>query len=287
MSAPGLPTAWQGDGLFMPAWDGNSGLGVKVVTVHGANPAQGLPAVQGTYLLIDAVSGTARALLEASALTALRTGAAGGLATDVLARADAHVVALFGAGRQARTQLLAAAAVRTLTQVRLVNRSRERALAFIAEMQPFLACPITLAASADEALVGADIVIAATSAHTPVVHGHAVSSGAHITGVGSYTATMQEVDGELVRRARVVVDQRAAALAEAGDLIIPLRAGQITASHCEIELGQVLLGVAPGRQSDEEITFFKSVGLAAQDIVTATAIVQRAEERGMGLNIAL
>jgi alanine dehydrogenase len=275
-----------GDALFMPAYDGARFLGLKSVTVHPANLARhGLPGVRGLYLFLDATRGDPLALMEAGSLTALRTGAAGGLAARVLARPDARVVALFGAGGQARAQLEAVCAVRDVAEVRLYSRDPQHAAAFVAEMAERVAAPVRRVAAPADAVRGADIVIAATSSPRPVFAGSDLAAGTHVTGVGSYTAAMQEVDAETVARARVFVDSLAAALAEAGDLLAPLRAGIIDEGHIRAELGQVLLGQRPGRTSPDEITFFKSVGLAAQDIYTADAIYRRACERGLGVDV--
>jgi len=279
-----------GDALFMPAYDGGAYLGLKEVTVQRGNPERyGLPSVRALYLFLDAQRGEPLALMEAGALTEVRTGAAGGLAADVLARVGASTVALFGAGRQARTQLQALQAVRPIRAVRLFSRDRARAEAFVAEMGMALGPEVEVrrVETPQEAVRGAEVIITATSATTPVFDGDDLEAGAHVTGVGSYTAAMREVDGRTVRRALVVVDALDAALAEAGDLLGPLREGLITQDHFSTELGQVLLGRRPGRTSDEQITFFKSVGLAAQDVFAAAAIYRRAGELGIGTTVRL
>jgi ornithine cyclodeaminase len=222
--------------------------------------------------------------MDGTWLTALRTGAAGGLAADLLARKDASTVALFGAGVQARSQLEAVRCVRPVTDVRVVSRTAASADALVAELDGLSA---RRARSPEDALRGADIVIAATDSRTPVFDGTLVEPGTHVTAIGSFTPEMREVDTALVTRARVVVDQREAALAEAGDLIGPIRDGALDASAVSAELGEVVLGRAPGRRTDEEITLFKSVGNAVQDVAIAASVLAEAERRGLGSTVEL
>ncbi len=271
--------------LLMPAHlkeDGSTG--VKVATVTPANPGRGLPAVQALVLVVDPGSGRVPAIMDGTWLTALRTGAAGGVAADALARADASVVALFGAGVQARTQLDAVRCVRSVDEVRIVSRSGDSADRLVEELEGLAARRVD---DPDSAISGADIVIAATNSSTPVFDGSRVEPGTHVTGVGSYTPEMREVDTELVTRARVFVDQREAALEEAGDIIGPIRDAAVDESVIEAEIGEVLLGRAPGRTSADQITFFKSVGNAAQDVAVAALVVEAARKRGLGLAVEL
>ncbi len=266
--------------LLMPAHlHENNAVGLKVVSVSPGNAARDLPVIQGVVLVLDGGTGEVRAMMDGTWLTALRTGAAGGLAADLLARSDASTVALFGAGVQARTQLEAVRCVRPVTEVRVLSRRAESADALVAEIEGVEA---RRAHDAADALSGADLVIAATDSRTPVFDGALVEPGAHVTAVGSYTPEMREVDTALVARARVLVDQREAALAEAGDLIGPIRDGVVEASVIAAELGDVVLGRAPGRTSDDEVTLFKSVGNAAQDVAVAVRVLAQAEARGLG-----
>jgi alanine dehydrogenase len=272
--------------LFMPARVAGD-LGGKVVSVFPHNPARGLALVQGVVLLIDAETGRPAALLDAASLTAVRTGAASGLATDLLAVPGARTAAVIGTGAQAATQLLAVCAVRPVERVRVFSRDPGRVAAFIARMQPEVGAALLPAASPAGALRGADIICTATTSATPVFAGQDLGPGAHVNGIGSYTVDMQEVDTATVRRAgRVFVDSRAAALAEAGDVVVPLREGVITESDL-IELGAVAVGRQPGRRLAEEITFFKSVGIAVQDLAAAAEAVRRARETGSGREIDL
>jgi ornithine cyclodeaminase len=272
--------------LFMPARVGDE-LGGKVVSVFPHNPARGLALVQGVVLLIDAETGRPAALLDAASLTAVRTGAASGLATDLLALPAARTAAVVGTGAQAATQLLAVCAVRPVERVRVFSRDPGRVAAFIARMQPEVGAALVPAASPAEAVRGADVICTATTSTTPVFDGRDLGPGAHVNGVGSYTVEMQEVDTATVRRAgRVFVDARTAALAEAGDVVVPLREGVIAEADL-IELGGVAVGRQPGRRSAEEITFFKSVGIAVQDVAAAGEAVRRARELGLGREIDL
>jgi ornithine cyclodeaminase len=271
--------------LFMPAHMRTAETaGAKVVSVNPENRSRGLPMIHAVVLVLDPTTGRPMALMDGTYLTALRTGAAGGLAADVMAREDASVVALFGAGVQARTQLEAVRCVRAVTEVRIVDPSPEAARALADELSGVRA---EVMVDPEAALPGAHIIITATTSHTPVFDGAAVEPGAHVTGVGSFTPEMREVDTVLVKRARVFVDQREAALAEAGDLAGPIADGTWDESMILAELGEVVSGDRPGRTSDDDITFFKSVGNAVQDVAVATKILEVAERLGVGSVVEL
>jgi ornithine cyclodeaminase/alanine dehydrogenase-like protein (mu-crystallin family) len=263
--------------LIMPAHLHESGdFAVKIVSVYPDNPTLGLPTVAATVLALDPQTGMPLALMEGDSLTALRTGAAGGVAARYLARADAATVALFGAGVQARAQLRAAMAVRKIKHVLIVDPFETAARRLADDIAGWTDAPEAILAQSPQAAVSqADIVLAATTTTTPLFDGHDLKLGTHVTGVGSFTPEMQELDATTVQRARVVVDQRDAALAEAGDIII----GKAT---IDAEIGEIVNGDRPGRQNDREITFFKSVGLAVQDAVTAAAVLEAAEQKGLG-----
>jgi ornithine cyclodeaminase len=277
--------------LAMPAYlSAGGGLGAKLVTVFPRNPQRGLPTIFATVLLLDAQTGEPAALIEGSSLTALRTGAAGGLAADLFALPDAGIVALFGAGVQGRAQLEAVCTVRRVTQVRVVDRQVARAEALVrwAREQPWLGGATVLAVT-DPALAvrGAEIIITATTSAEPVFPAAEVGPGAHVTAVGAYTPTTREVPGELVARSAVFVDSRAAALAEAGDLVLAIREGLITADVIRAEIGEVAAGTAPGRIGSEEVTCFKSVGHAVQDLAVARLALARASATGRGVLVDL
>lgn len=263
--------------LLMPAHLHETGdFAVKVVSVYGDNPRLGLPTVAATVLVLDPATGLPLALMEGDSLTALRTGAAGGVAARYLSRPDARRVALFGAGVQARAQLQAVMAVRRIEQVWIFDPVETAVRRLADEVATWPHAPaVAPAASPRQAVGRADIVLAATTSKTPLFDGNDLQPGTHVTGVGSFTPEMQEIDSATIHRARVVVDQRDAAMSEAGDLIL----GRATI-HAEI--GEIINGTAPGREDALQITFFKSVGLAVQDAVTAAAVLRSAEEKGLG-----
>ena len=261
----------KGVSLFMPAHLTDvDQAGAKVVSVNPGNAALGLPAIH--------------ALMDGTWLTALRTGAVGGLAADLLAREESRTVALFGAGVQARTQLEAVRCVRDIEHVRIFSPSGSSADKLARELVDVTAIS---ASSPNEALDGADIVIAATNSKTPVFDSTLIEPGTHVTGVGSFTLDMIEVDPALVQRARVIVDQREAIMEEAGEIVAAIREGLVDESVMVAEIGEVVSGRHPGRTSDDEITFFKSVGNAVQDVAVASLVMQRAEATNRGVVVDL
>ena len=266
--------------LFMPAaLDGGDAASVKVVSVVPGNSSRGLPIVQGAVLLVDATTGSPRALLDGTALTALRTGAAGGVAARRLARSDARVVAVYGSGVQARAQLQALVALRRYREIRVSSRHREHAAAFAAE---FSRPGVKVVVSGREAARGADIVACATTSAEPVFDATDLAPGAHVTGVGSYRPDMREIPPEALAGALVVVDQRDAAVAEAGELIAAIEGGLIKKEDL-IEIGED----RARRTSAGQRTVFKSVGNAVQDLVVAARVFERAEALGLGSLVEL
>lgn len=273
--------------LSMPAFDGREYAGVKLVAVQPANAARGLPMVRASYQLFDASTVEPLALMAATRLTAIRTGAAGGVAADLLALPGTDTLALIGTGAQAETQLLAATAVRPLRDVWVHSRHPAHVEEFIARMAPQVRVALHAASSADEAVRRALIIVTATNALAPVFDDEAVQQGAHITAVGAFTTAMQEVPDATVARAAVYVDADEAAWHEAGELAGPLARGLITRRHARGEIGALAAGAIPGRHSSTEITLFKSVGLAAQDLICAAAIYRRAQEADVGVRATL
>jgi ornithine cyclodeaminase/alanine dehydrogenase len=220
-------------------------------------------------------------------ITAVRTGAASGVATRILARPDASTAGIIGAGVQAKTQLEAVAAVRPIREARVFDVIPEAADRYAAEMSEKLGIRVTRADTAEAAVRDMDVVCAASTSKTPVVLGAWLNPGAHINGVGSHSVDARELDTEAIVRSKVVVDTTDAALAEAGDLITPIQEGAITADHIHAELGDMITGKKPGRTSDQEITLFKSQGIAIQDVATAQLVYQKAKERGIGTEVNL
>jgi ornithine cyclodeaminase len=212
------------------------------------------------------------------------------VATDLLSRTDSRVVAIFGAGAQARTQLEAVCTVRSIRKVWVYDTAPERAAAYVEEMKARgdpIPADISVAGSPATALSDADVICTATTSSAPVFDDADLKPGAHINGIGAYTPEMQEVPAKTVARARVVVDSRSASLEEAGDLIIPLNEGIIGRGDIHGEIGQVATGQIPGRVTDGEVTFFKSVGLAIQDVAVAELILRQAQELGLGIEVEL
>ncbi len=263
-------------------------LTIKVVTVYGDNPTRyGMPTIQGLLLLHDARTGAALALMDAEHLTAVRTGAAAGVATRLLARADAATVTIFGAGAQAAPQLAAVCAVRPIRQAYVVTRTGNRDADFCAAMRAELGIEVTPMRDVRAAVEAADVICTATNSSTPLFHGEWLRPGTHINAIGAYTRNLRELDGVAVKRAYVVVDHLPAAQAEAGDILIAEAEGAIGPDHVAGTLGQLLVGAITGRTSLEQITLFKSVGLAMQDAVTAAWVYRAALEQGVGQEIML
>lgn len=279
----------EGVSLFMPGFLPDSeALGIKIVSVFPKNRSVGLPTITALMVLNDMHTGEPIAAMEAGYLTALRTGAAAGVATRYLARKDAANVAIFGAGVQARTQLEAVMCVRECRRVSIYDVNPEAARLFADEISRTTAVEINVAPDPDSIVKDADIIIAATTSYTPVFNGSLVKPGTHINGIGSYTPRMQELDENIVSRAdRFVCDSAEGAWKEAGDLLIPLEKGVIGRNRVDAEVGDLVLGRSPGRQNDHEITVYKGVGLAALDLVTARLVYERAISKGIGVNVNL
>jgi ornithine cyclodeaminase len=253
--------------LMMPA-AGDPGIGVKLVTLTERNPAAGLPFIHALYVLFDPLTQAPRLLVDGSALTALRTSAVSGLATELLAREDAHRLVIFGAGVQARAHLDAMAAVRKLTHVVVVGRTPEHAEALVRHARSM---GLVAEVGGPEAVATADIVCTCTTSSEPLFDGSELAGGAHVNAVGAYQLDAREVDTETVRRAKVVVETREAALAEAGDLAIPIAEGAIGPDHVLADLQEAVRG-ARVRAGAADVTVFVSVGLAFEDLAVAGAL---------------
>ena len=264
--------------LLMPAHlPERSEFGIKVVSVYDDNPNLDLPRITATVLVLDPATGLPKAIMDGSSLTAIRTGAGGGVAADLLARKDAKTVGLFGAGVQARAQLQAVMAVRDIKRVNLISRTKASAQQLATEISAWTDAPVVhLVPNPQQVVEDADIVLCATTSATPLFDGNALQPGTHITAVGTFVPEKREVDTTTLRKAdRIVVDSREACLEEAGDLIIPN-------VEIDAEIGEIINGDKQGRQSNDEITFFKSVGVAVQDAVAGAAVLVEAEAKGLG-----
>jgi alanine dehydrogenase len=281
----------EGVTLFMPAYLSTSdALAAKIVSVFPRNAQLGLPTIHAVVIVVDPETGRPVALMDGTYLTALRTGAASGVATDLLARPNARVAAIFGAGAQARTQLEAVCTVRNIERAWVYDVSREGATAYAKEMKGHgapIPVDVRVADSPAQAVREADVICTATTSTRPVFADTDLKPGVHLNGIGAYTPEMQEIPADTVARARVVVDSRSASLAEAGDLIIPLRDGRIAETDIHGEIGEIAAGKLPGRGPDDEVTFFKSVGVAVQDVAVAGLILRRAAELELGLSVDL
>src|SRR5215510_11478668 len=276
--------------LFMPAYvktSSGEALAVKVVSLFPHKPPRGLAYIQAAVLVLESDTGRAVALLEGSALTAIRTGAGSGAAIDLLARKDSKVVAIFGAGPQGRTELEAACTVREIETAFIYNPTRAKAQTFAQQLagQNNIPKDVRVAATPQEAVQHADIICTATGSTKPVFDDNDVKSGTHISAIGAYTPEMQEVPVETLERARIVVDSYATVMEEAGDIVKAMRTGAIQESSIHAELGEIVLGKKSGRESDDEITFFKSVGNAVQDAAAAQLALKSAREMKLGTEI--
>jgi len=281
----------QGKTLFMPGYLPESGaLAIKILSVHMTNARRKLPLIYATAILVDSSAGQVLAVMEGGYLTALRTGVASGVATRYLARSDARTVAILGAGVQGRSQLLGVSAIRPVERAFIYDRLPEHIRDFKFQMRHQMGRRIELlsASSPAEAIREADIICTATTSLEPVFDGLDLKPGTHINAIGSYTPEMQEIDDETLRRAsKIVVDTRAGALAEAGDILAAVSHGAIQISDIYGEIGEIANGSKKGRESEEEITYFKSVGNAVQDVAVAQTIYREAVKQDLGTEIDL
>lgn len=266
-------------------------LAVKVVSVFPGNRAEGFPLIHGAVLLFEAARGRPVAVIDGASLTAIRTGAAAGLATELLARPDSHTVVVFGSGAQARTLVEAVCTVRKVDRVWICGRTVEQnpsIVQFIRELRGKGPLPsdMRLASDHQEALAQADIVCTATTSNIPVFSDSHLPVGVHVNAVGSHSPTAHEIPIETVLRSKIVVDSRSAALEEAGELCLPIQQGLMSENHIHAELGELVLKTIGGRTSEEEITLFKSVGVAVQDAAAGHLAYERARELGLGHKVA-
>jgi ornithine cyclodeaminase len=276
--------------LYMPAYvPSREGLGLKIVSVFPNNPAKGKPTIHALVAVISAETGEPLAILDGTYMTALRTGAVSGAATDLLSRPNSRVLTCIGAGAQGVTQAWAVASVRPIERIYVADMNPDAVASFAARLgalAPELASKVTPVMDLDRAVAESDVICTATTSRQPVFNDAALKSGAHINAIGAFTPEMQEIPVATVMRARIVVDAVDAVLAESGDLIIPINSGQLDRSAVSLELGQIAAGAA-GRMDDTEITLFESVGNAVQDIIVARYAVEEAERLGRGQHFSL
>ncbi|HEV8148721.1 MAG TPA: ornithine cyclodeaminase family protein [Gemmatimonadales bacterium] len=264
-----------------------SSLGLKAIGVFPGNEGTRLDSHQGLVILVDPENGSPIAVMDASSITAIRTAAVSAVATRALARTDAGDLALLGTGVQARTHLEAMLAVRRIRRVRAFGRTQERLLGFVRWARERLEQEVEAVASPQECVVGADLICTVTASPTPVVQGDWLSEGAHLNAVGSSIPTTRELDTRAMRRGRLVVDRLESARHEAGDFLIPLQEGALTEAHILGELGDVLLGRIVARRGPSDITIFKSLGLAVEDLAAAHHVLGKARAAQVGLETEL
>lgn len=272
---------------LMPAYrgGGSPAYALKEVCIFPDNPARGLDAHQGAVLLHSAETGQLLAVMNASAVTAIRTAAVSGLATRLLARRDAAELAIVGTGVQARAHLQAMSVAGRFERARIAGRSPERARAFAAEEAPRYRFPLEPADSVEAAIRNADVIVTATNAIEPVLRCEWIQPGAHINAVGSCSPKARELDTATVAASALFVDRRESTLNESGDYLLAAGEGAVGPAHIRAELGDILVGRGLGRTSDDEITVFESLGIAVEDLAAAQLLYRRALERDVGARV--
>jgi len=272
----------------MPGYlNADRALGMKIVTYFAQNAIHGLPAILANIMLFSADTGKMLALMDGGYITAIRTACASALATRVLANPGAATLGILGAGVQARAHIAALTHVRPLRQIKIFSPSRVSAAAVKREMEGDLQVPIEISPDAESVVRHSDLLVTVTTAKEPIVKSEWLSRGVHINAVGSHRPDLREIDGATLARAKVVVDSREAIMAECGDILIALKEKSVDADVIHGEIGEVLAGSKPGRRSTGEITIYKSVGIAIQDVATANLVYHNALERNVGTNVAL
>jgi ornithine cyclodeaminase len=277
------------NGFFgvMPAFAPPAALGCKLVTLFKGNTARGLPTHLATIVLLDADTGAMTALLDGRYITEARTAAVSAVTAKHLANADAGTLAILGSGVQAKSHLETLQYVRAIETVRVWSPTAAHRDRFAREASSSGHPAVTAVATAEEAVRGADLIVLATSAAAPVVESGWVADGAHIMAVGACRPNERELDPALVARGRLFVDSRAGALIESGDIVLGLREGRFGEDHIAGEIGEVLLGRVAGREAPDQVTIFKSLGMAVEDVAAADLACRRATEHGIGADFTL
>jgi ornithine cyclodeaminase/alanine dehydrogenase-like protein (mu-crystallin family) len=262
-------------------------LGMKVVTYFPDNPKGGLPGILATIMLFSAETGKLIATMDGSYITAIRTACASAMATKALANPQTPVLGILGAGVQARAHIEALTRVRSIERIRIYSPSGMGAPGIKNDMEPTVKIPIEVARSAEEAVRDADLVATVTTAKQPIVNRQWLKSGAHINAVGSHRPDLREIDGATLARSKIVVDSREAVMAECGDILLAIKENNISSDSIHAEIGEVLAGVKSGRTSAGEITLYKSVGIAIQDVAAANLVYRKARELKIGTNVEI
>jgi alanine dehydrogenase len=262
-------------------------LGMKVVTYFKNNPQKNLPAILATIMLFSAETGKMLAAMDGTYITTIRTACASALATKALANPESPVLGILGAGVQARSHILALSRVRKLQWIKIYSPSGSSALAVKKDLAAEIGVPIDVAESAEASVRDADLVVTATTAQAPIVKSDWLKPGVHINAVGSHRPDFREIDGATLSHSKVVVDSREAVMAECGDILLALKEKSVSESVIHAEIGEVLAGTRPGRSGAGEVTLYKSVGIAIQDVATAQIVYHKALERKVGTNVEL
>jgi ornithine cyclodeaminase/alanine dehydrogenase-like protein (mu-crystallin family) len=274
-------------GHIAPDGGRDGALGMKAVSVFPGNARRGIDTHQGAVLLFEADTGRLSALMDGATITAIRTAAVSGVATDLLAHKDAAELAILGSGVQAGTHIDAITTVRPIRRVRIWSRNPEHAAHLAKEAGGHSKTSIEAVPTAEAAVRGADVVATVTASPEPILQRGWLKEGVHINAVGSSIPTTREIDTATMAAVRLFVDRRESAVNEAGDILIPMREGAFTADHIQAELGEVIIGKDPGRRSASELTLFKSLGIAVEDVASAAFIMKRAQETGVGQTVTM
>ena len=278
----------QGRVTSMPGYlERDNALGMKVVTFFQNNPKQNLPAILATIMLFSAETGKITAVMDGSYITAIRTACASAMATKLLANADATVLGILGAGVQARAHIEALCHVRKITEIKVYSPSGRSAPEVKKDLEAAVGVPIEVAHSAEAAVRNADIVVTVTTSKDPVLRPDWLKRGAHINAVGSHRPDTREIDGATLQRAKIVVDSRDAMMAECGDILLAIKENMISEANIDREIGEVLAGTKSGRASESELTLYKSVGIAIQDVATADLVYRKAVRQGVGTTVEI
>jgi len=278
----------QGRITSMPGFlDEDKALGMKVVTYFQDNPKRNLPAILATIMLFSGETGKLIAVMDGSYVTAIRTACASAMATKALANTKTPVLGILGAGVQARAHIQALTQVRKIDRIKIYSPSGTSAAAIKKDLEPALKIAIEVAGSAADAVRDADLLVTGSTSREPIIQSTWLKTGVHINAVGSHRPDHREIDGATVARAKVVVDSREAIMAECGDILLAIKENVINENHIHGEIGEILAGTKPGRERASEVTLYKSVGIAIQDVATANLIYRKALERGMGTHVEI
>jgi alanine dehydrogenase len=278
----------QGRITSMPGFlNEDKSLGMKIVTYFQENPKRNLAAILATIMLFSVETGKMIAVMDGSYITAIRTACASAMATKALANAETPVLGILGAGVQARAHIQALTHVRKIQRIKIYSPSGTSATRIKQDLEPIVKIAIDVAGSAEDAVRDVDLLVTSSTAKEPIVKNDWLKAGAHINAVGSHRPDYREIDAATVARAKIVVDSRAAIMAECGDILLAIKEKAIDENHVYGEIGEILAGVKAGRSSAGEVTLYKSVGIAIQDVATANLVYRKALERNIGSHVEI